>query len=51
MNSKMFAQITAEDIARIHAEEDICGCCELHEYDEEDFAPCSNCGHSPEEHE
>jgi hypothetical protein len=36
------------------AQEPECGCCELNDYDPEggeDYAPCANCGHSPEEHE
>lgn len=27
-----------------------CDCCEINDYDGEDYGPCANCGHSPEEH-
>jgi hypothetical protein len=28
-----------------------CGCCEVGDYEGEDYEPCLNCGHSPEEHD
>lgn len=30
---------------------DPCGCCEVNDYDGEDYEACHNCGHTPEEHE
>jgi hypothetical protein len=35
----------------MYPDDDECGCCELGEYEGEDYESCTECGHSPEEHE